>query len=132
MIKTALEFAPGTTETNKKIILGMFQPGELLQKYRMARIEHGADVVLWTSTRDPSDFFAGTRQQYCEFLKRTYPKVAHAFGMWSKSAHTVMQLPKDSDAFWLVITIPGQEMPSMTVIYGVSYEQAAEGVELTQ
>lgn len=133
MLKTALEFAQGTADANKKIVLGIFSPQELLRAYRIAKSEHNTgDVVLWTSVRDPSEIFAGSRKAYCEFLGRAYPRVASQFALWSKTAQQIATLPHESEAFWLVINLPNQELPSMSVLYAISYEQAPADGELKE
>lgn len=134
MLQTSLDFAQGTAENCKNLILGMFNPGQLLAFYKAAVIENKGvrDLVLWSSTSDPSDCFAGTRADYRKFLQQTYPKAAKNFGMYSQSAHSVAKVPTDTDAFWLVITVSGQPLPLMCVLYALKYEQAKAGEEMQE
>ena len=113
MLANALDFAPGTAEANKKVIVGMYDPKFLLQMYRTACREHGTrDIVLMCpNVNEPNGLFAGRRT----------PKLGLV------SAHTQMQLPIDSDAFWLIVSIPQSEMPVTAIMYAVPYEQVAAG-----
>lgn len=116
MLATALEFAPGTAEDNKKVLIGLYDPKFLLSSYRQACVEHKSrDVVLMNlDPENPSELLAG---------KRT-PQ------MGLESAHKIMQLPIDSDAFWIIVKLPQVAMPVTAVLYALPYEQAAEGEAL--
>jgi hypothetical protein len=125
MLAYDLEFGPNTAEAHKKLIYGLFGPQQLLSAYRTARREHGtADLVLLCPNTDPDELFAGPRGAMSEHLQRTFK-----FPDPLVSAHSVARLPKDSDAFWLIIPTRG-EIPVMVVMFPSAYEQVAEGVSL--
>jgi hypothetical protein len=135
MLKTGLEFAPGTTDASKQLVAGLFQPGEILSAYKTARntFKNG-DLVLVVSESEPSGFRAEPRIAYLKRLRETLgDKARHtmpALGIANKSAHSVVQLPFDSDAFWLIVT-RGQEMPAMCVLYAMPYEDATPVAQQT-
>jgi hypothetical protein len=130
MLKTGLEFAPGTTDASKQLVASLFTPTEILGAYKSARntFKNG-DLVLVVSQSDPSGFRAEPRTTYLKRLRaslgvnagRTMP----ALGINNKSAHSVVQLPFDSDAFWLIVT-RGQELPVMCVLYAMPYQDSAQ------
>jgi len=125
MRKTGLEFAPGTTDDCKRLVGKMFKPDELFGAYRNARAEFGTtDIVLYTSDQDPA-IHGGTRWQYAMHLKNVFKERASEFRLWKHSAQSVMLLPKESDAFWLVVDIRGADYPIMCVIYATPYEVEA-------
>jgi hypothetical protein len=125
MLKTGLEFAPGTTEKSKKMVGQMFPAEALLSAYRTARgAANTSDIVLVTSDQSP-DISGGTRMEYCRHLKKVFGTRASAFRMWSDSAHSVMKLPPDSEAMWLVVDVRGAPLPVMCVIYATPYKLSA-------
>jgi hypothetical protein len=122
MLKTALEFAPNTSENSKKLVLGMFSPGELLLAYRQAKAACGSsDVVLHTSVEERA-IRGGARRVFCERLQQLFGPRAFEFAMWGQTAQSVVKMPLDAEAFWLVIEIP-KEMPSMIVLFAMPYEE---------
>jgi hypothetical protein len=122
MIAYDLEFGPNTAEAHKKMIYGLFGPQQLLSAYRTARREHGtADLVLVCPNMDPNEIFAGTRRAMSKYLQQELKFPAPLM-----SAHSMVRLPKDSDAFWLVIPIRG-DIPVMVVMFPSAYEQVAAG-----
>lgn len=125
MLAYDLDFAPNTDEAHKKVIYGLFpEPRILLSAYRAARREHGiADLVLVCPHMDPDEIFAGPRVSMSRYLQ------ALKFPAPLMSAHSMMKLPKEDDAFWLVIPIRGQ-IPVMVVMAPMAYEQVPEGVAL--
>lgn len=132
MLKTGLEFAPGTTEEAQKLIVRMFQPGELLGWYKNARRTYkSGDLVLVTDARDPSGVTAWPRAKYVEQLRvgmgaANGPRMVQGLTIAHQSAHQVVKLPNDSDAFWLVVIL-GAQVPSMCVLYASPYEEMATG-----
>jgi hypothetical protein len=125
MLKTGLEFAPGTTDDSKRLIHKLLTPESILTAYRTARSEcRTGDIVLHMSDQDPI-IRGGTRIEFCKHLQERFGKAASGFRMWQHSAHAVMKLPKDSEALWLVIEANGLDVPVMCVIYATPYEQTA-------
>lgn len=123
MLSTGLEFAAGTTDTCKKYVLGAFSPREILDAYRAERARSKTGDLVLVSTK--GELSVGTRAEYAKHLRGVLGARASEFGVVSKSAHSVAQLPFESEAMWLVIVLPGQDMPSMCVIFAVPYETAA-------
>lgn len=102
----------------------MFQPAALLNAYRTAReASNTGDIVLVASDQSP-DISGGPRMEYAKHLRKVFGARASAFGMWRYSAHSVVQLPHDSDAMWLVVDVKGLDLPVMCVIYVTPYEIA--------
>jgi hypothetical protein len=127
MIAYDLEFGPNTAEAHKKLIYGLFEPRQLLSAYRAARLEHGtADLVLVCLNMDPTDLFAGPRASMSDHLRTQFKFPAPLV-----AAHSMMKLPRDQEAFWLIIPGTGSDIPVMVVMYATQYEQVAEGVQLT-
>jgi hypothetical protein len=129
MLSTSLEFAPGTTDDCKKLVVGLFQPGEIVGAYRQARSQlKTSDLVLVVSQADPHGFNIEPRTEYVRRMSRALganaPKTMHTLGIASNSAHKVAQLPLDLDAMWLVI-VRGQEIPVMCVLFTTPYEVTA-------
>ena len=124
MLKTGLEFAPGTTEDSKKLVQQL-PPDALINAYRTTRQACGSnDIVLMMSDQDPT-IHGGTRMEYAAHLKRIFGARATAFRMCRESAHSIMRLPSEGDAFWLVIDIRGADVPIMCVLFATPYEIAA-------
>ena len=124
-LKTGLDFAPGTTEDCKKIVGQLLTPPAILAAYRTARNECGtSDIVLVVSDQSP-DISGGSRREYAQHLWRAFGPRAREFGIFNNSAHSVMSLPDEEEAMWLVVTIKGVELPLMCVIYAMAYESAA-------
>jgi hypothetical protein len=46
------------------------------------------------------------------------------------SAQSMVKVPRDHDAFWLIIPLPNCDIPAMVVMYAIEYEQVAEGQRL--
>lgn len=126
MLKTGLEFAPGTTDDSKRCIGQLFPPAVILNAYRNARETCGTrDIVLYASDQSP-DIHGGTRLEYCAHLKKLYGTRASAFKMWKESAQSVMRMPRDSDAMWFVVDVRGSDLQVMCVIFAVPYEEGAD------
>lgn len=122
MLKTGLEFAPGTTDASKRVIGRMFQPGDLFEAYRQAKDRFGTgDIVLAASDQGPEIQYM-TRLEYGKHLKQIFGARASEFKMWSNSAQSVVKLPADSNAFWLIVDLHGADMPIMCVIFAVPFE----------
>jgi len=123
MIAYDLEFGPNTAETYKKKIYGLFAPRQLLSAYRTARREHGtADLVLVCLDLDPTNLFAGPRASMSDHLQRQFKFPAPLM-----SAQSMVKLPRDHEAFWLIIPMPGCDIPAMVVMYAIEYEQVPDG-----
>jgi len=121
MLKTGLEFAPGTTDDCKRLIGRMFKPVDLLEAYRTAREEFGnSDIVLAASDQVEGIQYT-PRLTYVEMLRQRLGPRASEFKMWANSAQSVVRMPIDSNAFWLVIDLKGADFPIMCVIFAVSY-----------
>lgn len=124
MLKTGLEFAPGTTDECKKMIGGLFQPGDILSAYRMARANFKTgDLVVSVSESDPSGFEAEPRTAYIKRLGKV-PLLMR--GLVEKSAQGVVKLPFESDAMWFIVVRGMQAVPVMCVLFASPYEVAAE------
>jgi len=122
MLKTGLEFAPGTTDASKRVVLRMFQPANLLDAYREARSRFNtSDIVLAASDQGPEIYYY-TRLAYAEHLQSVFGKRASEFKMWSHSAQSVVKMPAEANAMWLVVDLQGADMPIICVIFAVPYE----------
>jgi len=125
MLKTGLEFAPGTTDDCKALVGKLFTPTDILASYRAARQTFKTgDIVLVASESDPSGFSAKTRMTFVKEMRdglngKPLPFVARALA--ERTAHAIMRLPFTSEAMWLVIT-RHQGIPVMVVIYATPYE----------
>jgi len=106
----------------------LFSPSDILVAYREARERFKTgDIVLVASETDPSGFSAQARSSYAQDLKRKMagkkiPFFAEA--LVQSSAHSIVQLPVEGDAMWLVVT-RGKDIPAMVVIFATPYEVAA-------
>lgn len=123
MHQTGLEFAPGTTEECQRLVAQLFQPGEILAAYKQARTTfRTGDLVLSVSEQDPSGFEAEPRIAYTKRLQKI-PLLMR--GLADRSAHSVVKLPFEADAMWLIVVRGPQEVPVMCVIYAAPYETSA-------
>jgi hypothetical protein len=104
MIKVSLEFAPGTGEVAKELAQKL-PAGAMLQAYRQAKRALGSsDIVLVIADHDPEGFDAMTRAEYKKrALGRNTKKQLDKLPIANATAHQIMKLPEDSNAFWLVI-----------------------------
>ena len=127
MLKVGLEFAPGTSDDCKRLVGSLFGPDELLGAYREARGTFSTgDIVLVTSEQDPSGFNAMTRIEYVKHVRAglgatNAAKMLPVLTIANKSAHKVVRLPFDEEAFWLVINRRGA-VPVMAVLFTTPYE----------
>lgn len=129
MLKTGLEFAPGTTNDCKKLIGRLFSPSDILGAYRVARDTFkSGDLALVVSEGDPSGFNAMTRTECVKKLRLAMGaaarKVMPVLAITHKPAHGIARLPFESDAFWLVVARKDQ-MPVMAVLFTTPYEMTA-------
>jgi hypothetical protein len=127
VIKTGLEFAPGTTDDCRRLVHDLFQPGDLLTAYREARQKFmTGDLVLVTAESDPSQGAFAVRTAYAnEVRRRVGSGVGSLMNVWNlgrRSAHAIARLPFDDDAFWLVIN-RHQALPVEVVLFASPYEQ---------
>jgi hypothetical protein len=129
VLNTGLEFAAGTTDECKRLVGKLFTPGDILGAYRVARSQFKTgDIVLVVSESDPSGFNAQTRNTFVESLKQglrggRMPFFAQA--LVDKPAHSIVQLPFEEDAMWLVVARKGA-IPVMCVIYVTPYETTTQ------
>lgn len=129
MLQTGLEFAPGTTDDCKKMVARLFQPNDILGSYRHARGKfRTGDLVMVGSESDPSGFNVEPRTAYIKRLRQALgshaPRTMLSLGVANQSAHSVVKLPFEADAMWLIIT-RGKEMPIMCVLFTTPYEMTA-------
>ena len=126
MLQVGLDFAPGTTDDCKRLVAKFFSdPKVLLGAYRNACAEFDtSDIVLLFSDQDPT-IRGARRMEYCAHLKNVFGTRASGFKMWGTSAHSMMKLPQDSEAMWLVVDVRGMDLPIMCVIYAVPYATEA-------
>jgi hypothetical protein len=134
MLGTGLEFATGTTEDCQRLVARLFQrPEEVLDRYRTARKLHRtSDLVLVTAEHDPSGFDTLPRARYIHRLRiglgRDGDAMIAALGIAHRSAHQVVSLPRESDAFWLIINRKSA-MPVMVVLFAAPYASDADAHE---
>ena len=126
-----LEFAPGTTDETKKLIGSLFEPSQLFSAYRAARARFGTgDLVLMVSEQDPSGFEANTRGGFVQRIKAAQGpnKPIHPFmkSLVERSAQSIVTLPFDSDAMWLVVVRGMQAVPVTCVLYAMDYATDTE------
>lgn len=125
MLRTGLDFAPGTTDACKQLVGRLFEPSQLYSAYKAARERFGTgDLVLNVSEQDPSGFEADTRAGYIRRIKAAgegrVPVLMRA--LVDRSAQGIMSMPFESDAMWLIIVRGPQEVPVMCVLYATRYE----------
>jgi hypothetical protein len=110
MIKTSLEFAPGTHADVKRMAQAV-PPYDLLKAYREATVKFGVtDIVLLIalSRGEVINFEAWPRQDWMQqamndAARKTHP-VARA------SAHKKMKMPASSPAFWIIFELDKQHI----------------------
>jgi hypothetical protein len=127
MLKTGLEFAPGTTDECKKLVTRLMQPEQILSAYRQARGQFSTgDLVLTISEQDPSGFEAESRIAYVKRareMNKRVPLLMH--GLAAQSAHKIAKLPPEAEALWLIIVRGPKAVPIMCVIFAVPYQTTA-------
>ncbi len=122
-----LEFAHGTTPDCKRLVGKLFQPGELLGAYILGRQQHlTSDLVLVTSEADPSGFEAWPRADYVAKIlggmdARSAATMRKSWTMAHRSAHEIAQLPREENAWWLVIA-RREALPPMAVMFASRHE----------
>ena len=123
-----LEFAPGTTDECKRLVQTLLNPAELFGAYRQARtMFKTGDLVLRISEQDPSGFEAETRTAYVKRLREFQgPKGIPLLmrGIAEKTAHSIVKLPFESDAMWLIVVRGPKAVPLMCVIYATPYQMS--------
>ena len=136
MIRVGLDFAPGTTDPCKQLVARVFDPGELLEAYRTKRIDlKTGDLVLVGSDYDPT-LKVVKRLDYVEIIKRGIEtrtgrpgKVPALFEVLEhQTAHKIVKLPFDSDAFWLVVARGDQQLPILCAVFATQYDVADQPV----
>src|SRR5262245_32680672 len=126
MLKVGLEFANGTTDDSKKLVSRLFTPADILVAMRDARAAFNtSDVVLVASDTDADGFDAMPRRVYIDRLRQVMghraPRALAAMVIAHKSAQKIVQLPKEDEAAWLIVT-RGKDMPVMCVVYATPYK----------
>ena len=118
-----LGFAPGTTDDCKKLVQKL-PPADLFDAYRQGRHEFKtSDIVLVVAAQDHEIVSAWPRAEYVKgALSRNNPKQLATLTIASKSAHQVMLLPAESDAFWLVVEVKQMQFPIMCVLHAIRLE----------
>jgi hypothetical protein len=125
MVKSSLEFAPGTAEPTKKLVSGI-PPYDLLVAYRNSVKEFGStDIVLLIAIQDgePMAFEAMTRATYVAQAFNAAAKRVHPMAL--ASAHKRMSMPADTAAFWLAVELRDKDAIVTCAIGEVRYEIAA-------
>jgi hypothetical protein len=126
MLKTGLEFDPGTTNDCKALVERLFQQEDILSAYQSARAHFKTgDLVLRVSEQNPSGFEAEPRIEYIRKIREVRGEKGIPLlmrGIVEKSAHGVVRLPFEADAMWLIVVRGPQEVPAMCVIYAAPYE----------
>lgn len=128
MINQGLEFAPGTTDECKKLVMGLVDPGAIFAAYRQGRLQFStSDLVMTISQQDPSGFQIEPRTAYVKRLLDTNSKRIPLLmrGLAEKSAHKVSKLPPEGDSLWLIVARGAQSVPIMCVLFAVPYETTA-------
>lgn len=125
MLKTGLEFAPGTTDDCKRQIGRMYTPEAILNAYRTARMASGTGDVVLVGTDQSPEIHGGSRMEYCAHLKQVFGPRARAFKMWAHSAASILKLPAEADAMWFVLDIRNVDLPIMCVIFALPYNEEA-------
>lgn len=117
MVRTGLDFAPNTSADCKRLVGTLHKPEDILAAYRAGRERFGTgDLVLAVSDQVGHIEYM-PRLTYCEHLKRVFGDKALGFALWSSSAHRLMKLPSDSEAWWFVVDVRGMDLPVMCVLY---------------
>lgn len=120
MLAYDLEFGPNTAEAHKKVIYGLCAPRQLLSAYREGcRSYKSTDLALMVDI-DSGHIYAAKRTEMSARLQQM------KFPAPLMSAHSRVQMPRDQEAFWLIVPLKG-EIPIMVVMYALAYEQVAEG-----
>jgi hypothetical protein len=127
MLSQGLEFAPGTTEECKKLVMGLVDPSAIFAAYRQGRLQFSTgDLVMTVSQQDPSGFEIESRAAYVKRVRAVNKKVPILMrGLAEKSAHNVSQLPAEGDAMWFIVARGPQAVPIMCVLFSVPYETTA-------
>jgi hypothetical protein len=101
----------------------MFKPADLLGAYREARSKlNTSDIVLAASDQVEGIQYMRRLEYAFRHLRRVFGPRASEFGLWHRSAQSVMKLPPESDAMWLIVELEGADTPIMCVIFAVPYE----------
>ena len=131
MLGTGINFGPRTTPDCKKVVERLFTPEGLFDAYRMARARLGTgDLVLRAAESDveASDkamFEVQTRADYLRDTKALFgrfPPLMRVTGITDLPAHSVVQLPFEDEAFWLIVHRGPKDVPIMCVIFGTPYK----------
>lgn len=129
MIRISLEFAPGTSDTAKRLAQQL-PAGAMLQAYRTAkRAFNTTDIVLVIADHDPEGFDAMPRSEYVQkALGKNTPQQLRVLPIANQTAHQRMKMPVldnvESNAFWLVIESRENQASVMCAVGAVQFDVA--------
>jgi hypothetical protein len=105
--ETQLIIAPGTSDRMKKIVQSI-PPYDLLLAYRQARHAFRTpDIVLVVNQENEEGLMAFPRDAYLEkAFKRWTAKQKKVHPVAKAPAHKSLQMPLESNAFWLAVELP--------------------------
>ena len=124
-----LHFAPGTTEACQNLVK-QIPPDRLFDAYRQGRHSlRTTDLVVAVAPEDmekagiqylPRAEYVRAALRRCSDEERARLTRRGAFsGIANLTAHKVMQLPIESDVFWLVVEGGPLPMPVMCVVHAI-------------
>src|SRR5260221_14688611 len=117
-VQVGLEWAHGTDPKCKMIIGRLLKPGEILGRYREARIAlDTGDLVLVVTDEGPVVI---TRAACIENMKKALGTRALEFKLVHESSHKVAQIPLEDEAMLVVVLMQDQFVPP-TVILAYTY-----------
>jgi hypothetical protein len=104
--RIGLDFAPGTTADSMKLVQGL-SASTMFDAYRMGRQAYNqSDLVVVVSDLDHENFLVYPRAIYLKLACiEPSPTRSMEHKISCESAHEVMHLPTDSDAFWLAFEV---------------------------
>jgi hypothetical protein len=126
VIRTSLEFAPGTPP-NVKALVQSIPAYDLLVAYRKASYEFNTtDIVLIVAAHDEEvrDFQAMPRSAYVARAMNESARLLHPVAR--ESAHQKMKMPPDSPAFWVVLELHNKGVVVPCAIGSYKYEAALD------
>lgn len=130
MHQTNIDFAPGTPQEYQKIVQLLGPPSNLYTAYRIARAEYKTgDVVLVVGVQEPEVVDKFPRDEYVKrALSKLTPAQRKVCTIVHKSAHQIMKLPFESDAFWLVVEIDRTVAPITCVMHATRSVKADDTI----
>lgn len=123
-----LQFAQGVSREVQIAIARMFPepqgPKDLLGAYRQAQASYGTnDIVLVVAAHDPELITSFPRAEYVRAALKGEARQKERVAR--ESAHQIVRIPAEGDAFWLVIEDRKLPIPVMSVLYTVPYKTEA-------